>query len=328
MEGGAYSGRFNSTDGHIKASNFIELLEFLNDRVDNFPLEQFWELIDSVSLEERKEKIRKQQKRVKKRFEKFNPINIKRPKNPMNLYRIEYKNRIMTDGKEYNQEEFNKSWNELSEADKQVYVDQYNKNMEQYEIDYNKDMELAILEGEYEAAEPKKPLSIYMLFMDFCRRENNTIVSDEMKTKLSELSLIETTKKLCDLYKEFITDETNLKKLEDAKDQYTQLYSYNYYHWKIINLEGRIKKCKREGKNSTYLETELEEYKKSVDFDTDTEPTININWIYESKTKTQTKTTINNSTNINNSINNNELYPISSSKSKVKVKSKATIKTK
>lgn len=291
MEGGAYTGRFNSTGGHNKAANFIELLEFLNERVDNFPLEQFWELIDSTSLEERKDKIKKQQKRVKKRVEKFNPTNIKKPKNPMNLYRIDYKKRMITEGKEYNQEEFNNSWNQLSDTDKQIYIENYNKSMIQYEEDYSKAMELAIKEGEYEAPEPKKPLSIYMLFMDFCRRENNTIVSDELKEELSTLSLVESTKMLCDLYKEYITDESNLKNLENAKNQYAQLYEYNYYHWKVTNLEGKIKKCKREGKNTSYIEKELEEYKDSVIFETETEPSINIDWIYTPKNNSKSKPT-------------------------------------
>ena len=316
MEGGAYTGRFNSKGGHNKASNFIELLEFLNERVDNFPLEQFWELIDSTSLEERKDKIKKQQKRVKKRVEKFNPNNIKKPKNPMNLYRIYYKNHMMKEGKEYNQEEFNKSWNELLDDDKQVYIDQYNKEILQYEKDYNTAMELAIQEGEYEAPEPKKPLSIYMLFMDFCRRENNTIVSDELKNKLSTLSLVESTILLSDLYKEFIIDESDLKKLENAKEQYIQLYEYKYYHWKVTNLEGRIKKCKREGKNTSYIEKELEDYKNSVDFDTNTEPSINIDWIYkprENNKITSTKVTIKTEHNKNDN----------KTKSKAKIKSKA-----
>lgn len=284
MEGGAYTGRFNSPDGHIKASNFIELLEFLNEKVDNFPIDQFWEFIDSMTLEERKEKIKKQKKRNKKRIDKFNPENLKKPKTPMNLYRIDYKNNIIKEGKVYNQEEFNKAWSNLSDNEKQIYNDKYNTEIEKYNKDYNKALKQAIIEGEYEAPEPKKPLSIYMLFMDFCRKDNNKFVSSELKEELSNLNLIDSTLKLSELYKKFIENEDNLKLLDSTRQQYNDLYDYQYYHWKVTNLEGKIKKYKRENKNTSYLEKELEEYKNSVSFDTTTEPEINIEWIYNTST--------------------------------------------
>lgn len=286
MEGGAYTGRFNSPNGHIKAMNFIEILEFLNDRVDNFPLDQFWDLVDTLSLDERKDKIKKQQKRCRKKYDKYNPSNLTRPKTAMNLFRVEYKKTMMSDGKKYNQEEFNKAWASISDAEKKPYVEQYNKLLKQYELDYDKSLKLAIINGEHEEHEPKKPLSTYMLFMSFCRLDNNCIVDDKLKDELKSCSLVDTTVKLSDLYKEYIKDEQNLKKLENARAQCVELYDYNYYHWKVANLQGRIKKCQREGKNITYLQKELNDYIDAVEFDTTTVPVINVDWVYKKNNNT------------------------------------------
>ena len=65
------------------------------------------------------------------------------------------------------------------------------------------------------------------------------------------------------------------------------------YHWKVQNLEGRIRLCEREGKETKYLQKELNDYRDSVDFDTETEPEVDISWIYsfeKSSTKTKSKT--------------------------------------
>jgi hypothetical protein len=298
MEGGAYTGRFNSSDGYIKASHFIELLEFLNEKVENLPLEQFWDLIDSLSIEERKEKIKKSKKRDKRKVDKFNPDNLKKPKNPINLFRINYKENLISQGKKYNQEDFNKAWKLLSDDEKLKYETIYNDEMVKYNKDYEKAKVKAINAGEYQEPEPKKPLSGYMLFLDFSRRENSKLVPTDIMNEITKLQITKQAGKLTEYYKKFMEDEKNVKLLEDTRIQYKDLYNYDYYHWYVRNLSGKIKQCEREGKDSKYLEKELEEYKNNVLFDTSESPKINVDWIYTFNNSNSSSNSNSNSNNV------------------------------
>lgn len=289
MEGGAYTGRFNSVDGHIKAAHFIELLEFLNEKVENLPLEQFWDLIDTLTIDERKDKIKKAKKRHKRKVDKFNPDNLKKPRNSINLFRIDYKESLISQGKKYNQLDFSKAWKLLSDEKKAEYEDKYNKEMVKYNKDYKKAKDIAILSGEYEDSEPKRPLSGYMIYLDLARRKDSKLIPSEVIEEINKLPITKQTVKLTEYYKKFMENEDNVKLLDNTRMQYKDLYNYDYYHWYITNLNGKIKQCKRDNKDSKYLEKELEEYKNNTLFDVSKPPKIDINWIYNFKDKKSKK---------------------------------------
>lgn len=293
MEGGAYTGKFNSTGGHILADHCIELLRFFNNKVDNFPIEDFWNMLDStMTIEEREQSNKKRYKNAKKRYDKFNPSHIKRPKTAMNLYRVDYKANIIKEGKVYSNEEFNKVWANIDKNTLAKYENLYHQKMEQYNKDYNNAMKQAIIDGEYEAPEPKKPMSGYFLFQDLCRRHNSNILTEKQKQSIEGLSITEATKILSEYYHEFIKNENNLKLLEMNKEQYKMLYNYNMYHWNISRLEGAIKRLQRENKDTKYKEKELQDYKNSVEFDVSKEPLIDIDWIYNFNNNSISKSSI------------------------------------
>jgi hypothetical protein len=331
MEGGAYTGRFNSTGGQVLAAHFIELLRFFNNKVDNFPIEDFWNMLDStMSMEERETSNKKRAKNAKKRYAKFNPSHIKRPKTAMNLYRIDYKAKVITDGKEYSNEEFNKVWANIDNATLEKYNKLYQEKMEQYNKDYEAAMKQAILDGEYEAPEPKKPLSGYFLYLDFCRRDGSTLLTNDQQESIKGLSLTESTKQLTEYYNEFIKNEDNVKLLEYSKEQYRTLYNYNYYHWNVTRMQGVINRLQRENKDTKYKELELQEYKNSIEFDVSTEPTINVEWIYSFNKTDEPSDTDTDANDINDTQTNDKTVKAktktkakeSKAKSKPRVKSK------
>lgn len=285
MEGqGKFTSRLNATNGHIRAQHFIELLEHLHESVDNFPEpEKLWTVIDTETLEARRAKINKQVKRSKTRTTKYKPKHIAKPKLPINLYRAEYKKQVIANGGKFDTDTFNQVWHELDDATKQKYQDIYQEQMEVYNKEYTKAMEQAIIAGEYEEKEPKKPASAYILFNKFSRMEGNTIVTTKEYKFIKSNPLNVVSKYISSIYDVLKTDESFMEKMNDTRASYQKLYEYQYAKWNIRRLEGLIKKCEREDKTTRSYQKELDAYRESITISLDTEPVVDISWINKFK---------------------------------------------
>ena len=282
MEGGAYTGRFNGKNGHIKAQHFIELLDFLHENVENFPeTETLWPVLDSESLEDRKKKIKGQRKRATKRADKYKPSNLTKPKQAIHLYRADYKKDIISNGGKFDTAEFNEAWKNLDEDTRETYQKQYRKAMEQYEKDYAKAMKQAIHDGEYEAPKPKRPLSGYFMFCNFCRVEGNSILTSDEFDELKSMPIKEASALFKSKYDAVKENEEFISKMNETQETAKAQFQWKMYHWNVERLEGQIRLCTREGKETKYLQKELDEFRENVDFDTETMPEFDLEWLNE-----------------------------------------------
>lgn len=280
MEGGAYTGRFNGKDGYVKAQHFIELLDFLHENVENFPeTETLWPVLDSESLDERKKKIKKQRKRASNNEEKFKPKNLTKPKQPIHLFRKDYKKDIIENGGKFNTEEFNEAWHNLDKDKRKQYEQEYHETMEQYKLDYEKELQQAIYNGEYKAQKPKQPPSGYIMFCQFCRTENNTILSKDEFESLKTLDIKESTKLIVSKYNEIKDNPDFIQKMNETIENAKLQYEWKMYHWEITCLEGEIRLCERDGKETKYIKEKLDNLRGTSMFENENMPTYDLSWI-------------------------------------------------
>lgn len=280
MEGGAYTGRFNNKDGFKKAEHFMELLEFLYENVENYPEpDKIWPVLDSMSYEERKKKIKTQTKRAKKRVQKFKPKNIPNPKKPMELFRVEFKKQCIENDTKYTKDSFDTAWRELDDEEKERFNSIYQENKAIYEKDYQAAMEKAIHDGEYTPPQPKRPLKGYMLFTSFCRKEGNTFLTRDEYESIQGKGIKECSELFSKKYSEIKENEDFIKHMKETQEQYEELYNYRINHWNLQCLEGSVRLHEREGKEAKYIKRDLQRLKEDIDFDME-EPEVDINWIY------------------------------------------------
>lgn len=256
------TGQFNTN--WRKASNFMECLSKVANATEGFPYKELWQSIfDDHTWEEREALIRKRKQSESKRQAKFKPEGIKKPRNSLNRFRAEFRNKCKASGVEYNDDAFHAAYKQLSESERQRLESEYKTELAVYETQYAAQKQRAIEQGDVEEDKPKSFKSSYMVFAEECRKPDNTLLTPEEKASLQTLPVKEQSKVFATAFNRLKTDPTVMGPINVRVEQDKARYKKEEHAWRVRCLERKIAKLTREGNDVSSLATELETLRSS-----------------------------------------------------------------
>jgi hypothetical protein len=241
------------------AKHFNELLLFLasSEHFSDLDIAEIWQILDTMSYEERMKKATKQMKRKKVKEAAFKAEGLKRPPNRMNLFRTKFKQECKDEGREYSKEYFTTAYEALSEEKLAELEEECAELRQEYDERYNELRLKAMFNGEYPLDKPKGACSNFMIFNKACHARDSKLLSKSQITVLKKADGGD--------FKTMINAITGLwdKLKVEEKEKFTKLSSedkqrhkYQIYEHGILSLEAQIRFA--QSKNETIRVSELE----------------------------------------------------------------------
>ena len=251
------TGQFNTN--WRKASYFMECLSKVAMATNGFPYKEIWQSVfDDHTWEERETLIKKKKSSETKRQAKFKAEGLKKPKNALNRFRVEFRNKCKTAGTEYTNESFLSAFKQLSDADRQRLETEYRTELAAYDTQYAALKQRAIEQGEIDEGKPKSFKSSYMVFAEECRKPDTTLLTADEKARLQSLPVKEQTKVFAEAFNRLKTDVAVMAPINARVEQDKARFKQEEHAWKIRCLERKIAKVTREGGDTASMATELE----------------------------------------------------------------------
>lgn len=251
------TGQFNTN--WRKASYFMECLSKVAMATNGFPYKEIWQSVfDDHTWEERETLIKKKKSSETKRQAKFKVEGLKKPKNALNRFRVEFRNKCKTAGTEYTNESFLSAFKQLSDADRQRLETEYRTELAAYDTQYAALKQRAIEQGEIDEDKPKSFKSSYMVFAEECRKPETTLLTVDEKARLQSLPVKEQTKVFAEAFNRLKTDVAVMAPINARVEQDKARYKQEEHAWKIRCQERKIAKAIREGNDTSSMATELE----------------------------------------------------------------------
>ena len=245
MEGG-YTSRFDNNPK--KAQEWMEALRHVCSQSE-VDIEDLWATVDTMSIEEREKKVKRQLKRVSNKAAQFKTTTITKPPNRMNLYRKRFKAECEENGEKYSKETFAEAYAALSDDELAALDEEVAELKAEYTKAYEKERLKAIYNGDFTPPEVKRALSAYMIFGMCCHAKNDKHLSKTIINKLNDADK----KKMSfgDMGKFIKALWTDLKPKQ--KEVFTKLneeakakYHFQVYERNIIIANGNIRRATRE----------------------------------------------------------------------------------
>lgn len=256
------TGQFNTN--WRKASYFMECLNKVAMATNGFPYKEIWQSVfDDHTWEERETLIKKKKSSETKRQSKFKAEGLKKPKNALNRFRAEFRNKCKTAGTEYTNDSFLSAFKQLSDADRQRLESEYRTELATYDTQYAALKQRAIEQGEIDEDKPKSFKSSYMVFAEECRKPDTTLLTAEERTSLQTLPVKEQSKVFASAFNRLKTNATVMAPINARVEQDKARFKQEEHAWKIRCLERKIAKATREGGDTASLATELETVRSS-----------------------------------------------------------------
>jgi hypothetical protein len=256
------TGQFNTN--WRKASYFMECLSKVAMATNGFPYKEIWQSVfDDHTWEERETLIKKKKSSETKRQAKFKAEGLKKPKNALNRFRAEFRNKCKTAGTEYSNESFLSAFKQLSDADRQRLETEYRTELAAYDTQYAALKQRAIEQGEIDEDKPKSYKSSYMVFAEECRKADTTLLTAEEKASLQTLPVKEQSKVFAAAFNRLKADAAVMAPINARVEQDKARFKQEEHAWKIRCLERKIAKATREGGDTASLATELETVRSS-----------------------------------------------------------------
>ncbi len=264
---GSFTAQFNSNSE--KAKHFLEAIQFLEQNVNNFDIDEVWKLFDELTVNDRETEILKDEKKKRKREKKsvavFKSKTMKKPQ-VQNIARQEYRKQCEDKKNSYNESEFNNWYSALSESEMSRYKTELNKQLSEYNKNLEVEKQKAIENGDFEIEDVPKPLGAYQIFFKEYHSSNKF---DESKYE-EELSKLDNknrhkfilSKKAAEISKTWSiikNDESKLSKYTALEKIELDKFNYKVYQRNIRVLNIQINKCKREGTDYSKYTTDLEQ---------------------------------------------------------------------
>jgi hypothetical protein len=255
MEGG-YTSRFDNNPK--KAQEWMEALRHVCSQSE-VDIEELWATVDTMSIEEREKKVKRQLKRVSNKAAQFKATTIAKPPNRMNLFRKRFKEECAENGDKYSKDTFAEAYAALS-SDELAALDEEVAGLKaEYEADYEKERVKAIYNGDFTPPDIKRALSAYMIFGMCCHSKNNKYLPKSIIKKLndmpSDMSFGDMGKFIKTLWSSLTAKQKEVfsKLNEEAKAKYL----FQVYERNIIIANGNIRRATRE--EDTDAATKFEE---------------------------------------------------------------------
>ena len=228
---------------------FLDIMNALANEFDGIPVEEFISFIAGMNREDVEKMVKKSNKRKVSNDAKFVAKDLKKPVNAINLFSQKLKAECEKNNVKFTLELRNKKWNDLSEKEKNVFKNQYEKSQEEYKKNYAKQMEQAIKKGEFPEPKPKRGLTPYFHFLADVRPmlTEKFAVSDEDAKNMTNEELKEARKQTMkdigreagEMWKNL--DEKKKAKYNNLAQKDKEEYMKKEAEWKLRDVERRRK---------------------------------------------------------------------------------------
>ena len=248
---GIYSTEFDK-DWEM-SKHYIDAVKQIAQRAENIDADQLYQIFDTKTIPDREEANKKlktkQNKRQKKKAEKFVVAGLAKPKNVRNLFREQYKTRITAEGKTFNKDEFDAAFKALS-ADAREALDLEVKSAnESFQREYEQHLARAVASGDYPEKAPTKFKRAYLIFTEDMRaavgNPTDTRLTATQRTQISAMSMTQKSKAFGELWK--TVSEAEKARYAALEKEAEQAYTAEFYDYNIRVLERQIAKAEREG---------------------------------------------------------------------------------
>lgn len=217
-----FNGRFKQKPSEAKL--FLEILDHLVDTYEEYPIDELIHLFWGNTRESLEEIIKKSKKREKKVKAKFAPINLEKPANAYNLYKKAYKQKCDEKKIKYDIKQVSEQYKSLSSSDKESFENEAKRLKNIYNIEYEKQRQLAIDNKLFPEDQPKKPLTS---FFRFSKEHREAVTNDLKEAGNYEAKLV--VKNITELWKELTPSEK--APYIDAYNSDKQLYDEQMKIW-------------------------------------------------------------------------------------------------
>lgn len=248
---GIYSTEFDK-DWEM-SKHYIDAVKQIAQRAENIDADQLYQIFDTKTIPEREESNKKlktkQNKRQKKKAEKFVVDGLAKPKNTRNLFREQYKTRCAAEGKTFNKDDFDAAFKALSADAKEALEIEVRASKQQFDREYEQQLARAVAAGDYPEKAPTKFKRAYLIFTEDMRaavgNAADTRLTATQRTELSKMSMTEKSKAFGELWK--TVSEAEKARYTTLEKEAEQAYTAEFYEYNVRVLERQIAKAEREG---------------------------------------------------------------------------------
>jgi hypothetical protein len=248
---GIYSTEFDK-DWEM-SKHYIDAVKQIAQRAENIDADQLYQIFDTRTIPEREEANRKlktkQNKRQKKKAEKFVVDGLAKPKNTRNLFREQYKTRCAAEGKAFNKDEFDMAFKALSADAKEALELEVRAAKQQFDREYEQQLARAVAAGDYPEKAPTKFKRAYLIFTEDMRaavgNDADTRLTATQRNQISAMSMTQKSKAFGELWK--TVSEAEKTRYTALEKEAEQAYTAEFYDYNVRVLERQIAKAEREG---------------------------------------------------------------------------------
>ena len=260
---GIYSTEFDK-DWEM-SKHYIDAVRQIAQRAENIDANQLYQIFDTKTIPEREESNKKlktkQNKRQKKKNEKFVVAGLAKPKNVRNLFREQYHARCKAEGKEFDNAGFTAAYAVLSADAKEALELEVRSAKEVFDREYEQHLARAISSGDYPEKAPTKFKRAYIIFAEEMRHalaDSTDARFDAVKRSLfAKMSMTEKSKAFGELWK--TVSEAEKTRYSALEKEAELAYTAEFYDYNVRVLERQIAKAEREGLGSQEYRDRLTE---------------------------------------------------------------------
>lgn len=260
---GLYASEFDKN--WEMAKNYIDAVNQIAQRAENIDADQLYQIFDTKTIPEREEANKKlktkQNKRQKKKNDKFVVVGLKKPQNVRNVFREQYKKQCAAENKPFDKNEFDTAFKSLSPDAREALNLEVKATKDAFDVEYNQQLARAVAAGDHPEKAPTKFKRAYIIFTEDMR---NAIVNTadsrmtkERRDQFVNMSMTEKSKAFGELWKTVSEEE---KARYSALEKEAELaYMAEYYDYSVRVLERQIAKAEREGHDAAEYRARLVE---------------------------------------------------------------------
>jgi hypothetical protein len=248
---GIYSTEFDK-DWEM-SKHYIDAVKQIAQRAENIDADQLYQIFDTKTIPEREESNKKlktkQNKRQKKKSEKFVVAGLSKPKNVRNLFREQYHARCKAEGKEFNNTEFAAAYSTLSADAKEALELEVRASKDAFDREYEQQLARAVASGDYPEKAPTKFKRAYIIFAEEMRHlladSTSTRFDASTRERFSKMSMTEKSKAFGNMWK--TVSEVEKARYSALEKEAELAYTAEFYDYNVRVLERQIAKAEREG---------------------------------------------------------------------------------
>jgi len=233
--------------------HYIDAVKQIAQRAENIDADQLYQIFDTKTIPEREESNKrlktKQNKRQKKKNEKFVVAGLTRPKNVRNVFREQYKTRCTAESRAFDKDEFDAAFKALSADAREALDLEVKAAKDSFDREYEQQLARAVASGDYPEKAPTKFKRAYIIFTEDMRNAlantSDSRMTAAQREQFSKMSMTEKSKAFGELWK--TVSEAEKARYAGLEKEAELAYTAEYYDYSVRVLERQIAKAEREG---------------------------------------------------------------------------------